>query len=236
MKLLLATLALVLIPGVALAGGGGGSSLCPGFGTGATVSMLDSCFAGTAHFAPAGTELIVRNDGVLPHSYTATDGAFDSGQLQAGDSFSFTVSEPGIYQVYCSLHGSTAGEGMAGVLIVGEPAAPAVAATFDPSTIERAVAAETLPLAEAVNRQSAAIASLEASQAKLQTRLDAQEANRAPASSSTAPAVVAVPAASPDWLPLATGLAAGLAVAALATARRGKPSLPNRPGEELTAT
>ena len=77
---------LTLIPGVASAGGGGGSQ-CPGFATGTTVSMLDSCFSGTAHFAPTETTITISNDGELAHTFTAVDGSFDSGQLQPGETF-----------------------------------------------------------------------------------------------------------------------------------------------------
>ncbi len=118
-RMLLALFLVALIPGVASAGGGGGGSLCPGFATGDTVSMLDSCSAGTAHFAPSGAPITVQNDGQLPHTITAVDGSFDSGQLQAGASYELNL-EPGVYKVFCTLHGSAEGNGMAGVLIVDE--------------------------------------------------------------------------------------------------------------------
>ena len=79
-RLLIVVAVLTLIPGVASAGGGG-SSQCPGFTTGTTVSMLDSCFSGTAHFAPTETTITISNDGALPHTFTAVDGSFGSGQL-----------------------------------------------------------------------------------------------------------------------------------------------------------
>lgn len=51
------------------------------------VSMLDSCFSGTAHFAPTETTITISNDGELAHTFTAVDGSFDSGQLQPGETF-----------------------------------------------------------------------------------------------------------------------------------------------------
>ncbi len=218
MKTMLAVITLVMIPGVALAGGGGDISSCPGFSTGTTVSMLDSCFSGTAHAAPADSVITVRNNGELPHTYTAVDGSFDSGQVEPGGSFELSISEPGVYQVYCALHGSITGEGMAGALLIGEAVPQGVTSGFDPSAVAAAVAGETRPLAEAINRQAVAIESLEAAQAKLQTRLDGHTASGQPASAT--PTVVAVPSsASADWLPLATGVAVGLGVAALVFAR-----------------
>lgn len=107
-----------LFPG-AIAGGGAGGSACDGFDDGSTVLMLDSCFAGTAHFAPAGTSVLVENQGKFPHTFTAVDGSFDSGQVGAGSSVELAI-EPGIYRVFCSLHGTAKGQGMAGVLIVGK--------------------------------------------------------------------------------------------------------------------
>jgi hypothetical protein len=138
-RILVALFLVALIPGVASAGGGGGGSICPGFASGDTVSMLESCFAGTAHFAPSGAPITVRNDGQLPHTITAVDGSFDSGQLQAGASFELNL-EPGVYKVFCTLHGSAEGNGMAGVLIVDDSTKSA--APVPPAAKNPGVAAE----------------------------------------------------------------------------------------------
>lgn len=119
-KLLLVVAMIMLVPGVASAGGGRNISQCQGFASGTTVSMLDSCFEGIAHFAPTDTTLTVTNDGRSPHTFTAVDGSFDSGQVEPGGTFELAIDEPGIYQVFCSLHGTATGEGMAGVLVVGD--------------------------------------------------------------------------------------------------------------------
>lgn len=108
-----------LFPGV-IAGGGHGGSVCDGFDTGSTVRMLDSCFAGTAHFTQTGSSVVIENEGRLPHTFTAADGSFDSGQISPGSSFELNLDTPGIYKVYCTLHGTAKGQGMAGVLVVGE--------------------------------------------------------------------------------------------------------------------
>lgn len=121
----LAVVLTVLLPGAAAAGGGGGFGSCSGFGEGSTVSMRDSCFEATAHFAPEGTVTVV-NDGGIAHTYTAVDGSFDSGTLNAGDTAEIDPG-PGIHRVYCSLHSTAEGEGMAGVLIVEDPALAAAA-------------------------------------------------------------------------------------------------------------
>jgi len=45
----------------------------------------------------------VNQDGV-PHTVTATDDSFDSGNLNAGASYSHTFSTPGTYTYYCTYH------------------------------------------------------------------------------------------------------------------------------------
>ncbi|HEY5520713.1 MAG TPA: plastocyanin/azurin family copper-binding protein [Candidatus Limnocylindrales bacterium] len=45
-----------------------------------------------------------NDDPAMPHTVTAVDGSFDSGQLAAGQSFSFTFDKPGQFDYYCTLH------------------------------------------------------------------------------------------------------------------------------------
>lgn len=133
-RLLVATAILMAIPGVASAGGGGveGSGcLGSGFSEGTKVVMRDSCFAGTAHFAPNGASVTVSNEGQFPHTLTAVDGSFDTGTVGPGSSAQLAVDEPGIYRVYCTLHGTAQGDGMAGVLVVGDPAPTSAASPTD---------------------------------------------------------------------------------------------------------
>lgn len=142
-RLVVAAVIVMALPGVAWAGGGHiDTSGCAGYGEGKAVVMQDSCFSGTAHFAPGGT-LTVSNDGQLPHTLTAVDGSFDTGTVTAGGSAELTIDEPGVYRVFCSLHGTAQGEGMAGVLVVGEPTPTALALPADTSAISQTVAAET---------------------------------------------------------------------------------------------
>ena len=44
------------------------------------------------------------NDDSVPHTVTANDGSFSSGNLNPGDSYSFTFTSPGTYTYHCSYH------------------------------------------------------------------------------------------------------------------------------------
>jgi plastocyanin len=105
----------------AMAGGGGHESACAGYATGQTVEMYDSCFSGSAQFVGAATTVRIVNRGELPHSLTAADGSFGTGTLQPGQSASIDVGKAAVVRVFCELHGTRQGDGMAGLLVVGEP-------------------------------------------------------------------------------------------------------------------
>jgi plastocyanin len=69
-----------------------------------TVSIKDFAFnPPNATVAPGTTVTWVNND-QAPHTATADDGAFDSGTLQPGQSFSFTFDEAGTYAYHCNIH------------------------------------------------------------------------------------------------------------------------------------
>ena len=52
----------------------------------------------------AGTTVTWRNEDDIPHTVTSTTQLFKSKALDTDDSFSFTFTEPGTYQYFCSLH------------------------------------------------------------------------------------------------------------------------------------
>ncbi len=169
LALIAATIALALaMAAPALAGGGGGAP-CAAFAEGSGVVMLDNCFAGTAHFAQEGQAITVTNDGRLPHTYTAVDGSFDSGTIQPGDSFEITPAEGGVVRVFCKLHGTASGHGMAGVLVLGDPlAAATVPAAVAPTPPGPVVTDE---LVTALEQQSAALAEFTEQEVALLGRL-----------------------------------------------------------------
>ena len=219
-RLFVAFAILMLTPGVALAGGGGvDPSACPGYAEGTAISMRDSCFVGTAHFAPSGTTITVTNDGGLPHTLTAVNGSFDTGQIAPGSDAQLNVEEPGIYRIFCTLHGTAQGLGMAGVLVVGEAVPSAVAAPIDTSAISAAVASETDEIGAAIEGQQTSLRALNATEARLLVALD----QLAELGSDAAPQVIS---AGEEMSPvslvvlLVVGLAAGLALSALLTVLR----------------
>lgn len=123
-RLLLGLFVVLAVPSPVAAGGGGGG-LCAGFSERPEVVLLDSCIDATTSFVPAGP-VTVRNDGYVEHNLTAIDDAFTTGTIAPGGTAEVAV-EPGVHRVYCTLHGSVDGFGMAGVLVAGETATTAPA-------------------------------------------------------------------------------------------------------------
>ena len=113
----LAAACTVMTAPAARAGGGGGGSICDGFATGDDLVMYDSCFAGTAQLVDRGTTtLTVTNDGSMDHTITATDDSFDL-YVPAGETATVDLPDADLITVYCTLHGTPTGSGMAGVIV-----------------------------------------------------------------------------------------------------------------------
>jgi plastocyanin len=56
-----------------------------------------------------GTTVVVRNDDSAGHTWTADDGAFDSGFIDAGGTFEFTFTEAGTFAFHCEVHPAMTG-------------------------------------------------------------------------------------------------------------------------------
>lgn len=162
-------------PGRALAGGGGGGP-CSGFASGAQMVLRDSCFDGVAHFVDAGTTLVVRNDGGLPHSYTAVDGSFDTGVLNSGQSAKIPLKATGIVRVYCSIHGTAQGHGMSGILVIGSQAA---ATAGQGQTVEAVSSQRDADLLGELQAQSKVLAELKTEVADVKQSVAANAATNA---------------------------------------------------------
>ncbi len=93
-----------------------------------TISIEDFAFAPDTIEVPAGTTVTWTNNDGVPHTVTADDGAFDSGTLNSGASFSVTFDEPGTYAYHCAFHSR-----MTAQIIVTESAAPEATETEAPA-------------------------------------------------------------------------------------------------------
>jgi Ca2+-binding RTX toxin-like protein len=61
-------------------------------------------FAFTDAEVPVGTAVVVTNLDSAGHTWTSTEGVFDSPLLGTGSSYRFTVREPGEYSFFCRPH------------------------------------------------------------------------------------------------------------------------------------
>jgi plastocyanin len=84
----------------------------------ADVSVVDNSYEPQEVEVSSGTTVNWTNDGDAPHTVTADNGSFDSGNMDSGDDFSETFVEPGRYPYFCEYHGGEGGEGMSGVVVV----------------------------------------------------------------------------------------------------------------------
>ena len=80
---------------------------------GSSVEIKDYAFTPATLTVAAGTTVTWTNDDTVPHTATASDGSFDSGNLNPGQSFSFTFSTPGNHPYVCQYHA-----GMQGTIVV----------------------------------------------------------------------------------------------------------------------
>jgi plastocyanin len=79
-----------------------------------TVYIRDFYFSPASITVEPGTTVTWVNQGQAPHTATHTGGAFDSGTLQPGESYSYTFNQAGNYAYYCRVHPS-----MTGTIVVG---------------------------------------------------------------------------------------------------------------------
>jgi plastocyanin len=70
----------------------------------ATAKIDNFTFAPARLTVKAGTTVTWRNEDDIPHTVTSATRLFKSKALDTDDSFSFTFSEPGTYEYFCSLH------------------------------------------------------------------------------------------------------------------------------------
>ena len=81
-----------------------------------TVRIDNFTFAPERLTLKAGVTVIWRNEDDIPHTVTSVTRLFKSSALDTDDTYSFTFTEPGRYEYFCSLHPR-----MTGTIVV-EPA------------------------------------------------------------------------------------------------------------------
>jgi plastocyanin len=78
-----------------------------------SVAIANFAFDPVTIEAPAGTTVTWTNEDSAPHTATADGGAFDSGRLDQGGTFSFTFESAGTYAYHCDFH-----PGMQGTIVI----------------------------------------------------------------------------------------------------------------------
>jgi plastocyanin len=73
-------------------------------GTGAQIRIKNFAFGPATTTLEAGQKLTWINDDPIPHTATAQDKQWDSGQVAPGKSFTVTITKPGIYVYTCLIH------------------------------------------------------------------------------------------------------------------------------------
>jgi plastocyanin len=100
------------------------------------VDIRDMRFAPRTLTIAAGDTVIWTNSDSMPHTATSEDDAFDSGNLDEGQSFSFTFTEPGTYEYRCDYHSE-----MTGTIVVEAGGGSGDAAGGDSSSPDPSTAA-----------------------------------------------------------------------------------------------
>ena len=98
------------------------------------VEIVDFTFSpGTVEVA-VGTTVTWTNNDTAPHTVTADDGGFDSGELAQGGTFSMTFDTAGTYSYFCEIHPQMTGS----VVVTAADDEAADAADEDETTDEAA--------------------------------------------------------------------------------------------------
>lgn len=84
-------------------------------GSGAASAGADAVTAKDFAFSPStlnvkvGATVKMTNSDSATHTFTADDGAFDSGRVGSGESFTFTFPKAGTFAFHCGIHRSMKG-------------------------------------------------------------------------------------------------------------------------------
>ena len=107
--------ALVLLPGVASASGGGGCGQPVTDARGTGVDIEDFCFSPTIVRVGVGDAVTFTNVDPFPHSVLGANATWGDYAGFKKNSVTYRFSEPGVYPYVCTYH-----VGMVGVVVVGD--------------------------------------------------------------------------------------------------------------------
>ena len=106
-----------------------------------SITIQNFSFQPATVTVPAGTTVTWTNMDSTTHTSTSDTGAWDSGSIPQGHSFSFTFTQVGTFPYHCAIHPN-----MHGTVIVQAAATAAPTATATPSSVSVATAT-SVPLA-----------------------------------------------------------------------------------------
>lgn len=112
----------------------------------ADVTVRDNVFSPQEVRIDPGDTVTWSSGGTRTHDVTSDSGAFASGDMFRGSTFSHTFEKAGTYYYHCSFHGRAGKQGMWGVVVVGDPkpaepskGRPRIDVPADHATIQGAV-------------------------------------------------------------------------------------------------
>lgn len=122
----------------------------------ASVEAVDIAFEPATITIEAGDTVTWTNSGDLPHTVTADDGAFDSGQMASGDTFQQSFDSEGTFEYFCEIHSTADGSAMNGTVVVEAAAATEAPTETGTPTPEQTPTTEEAPAVADDGGESAA--------------------------------------------------------------------------------
>lgn len=82
------------------------------------VAILSGAYNPHNVVVPAGSTVVWTNGDSIAHSIVADKGAFSSGSIPSGGTYSQLFADPGTYLYYDPAYGEAGGQGMFGIIVV----------------------------------------------------------------------------------------------------------------------
>lgn len=104
---LTAFVAIIVLYACSKSGGGGynnGGGNNGGGTMGNSISIAGFAFSTSSLSVTKGAKVTWKNNDATTHTVTSDDGAFDSGNIAPGGSFSFTFTNAGTFSYHCKIH------------------------------------------------------------------------------------------------------------------------------------